>query len=88
MKTTTLLFTPLAATAVTVVAEDRTQSFDNTSGAAPKHWTTGVTGKGEARWTVEKDATAPTGPNVLKQSGVGGLRSHFQRRAAAARRIL
>ena len=38
-------------------------------GAAPKGWTLTKTGKGEPKWTVEKDDTAPSKPNVLKQSG-------------------
>jgi hypothetical protein len=37
----------------------------------PADWSAGVTGKGEPRWTVEADASAPSKPNVLKQSGVG-----------------
>ena len=40
-------------------------------GAAPAGWTSGVTGRGESRWAVESDTTAPSKPNVLKQSGVG-----------------
>jgi hypothetical protein len=40
-------------------------------GAAPTGWTTGVTGHGDSRWAVEADSGAPSGPNVLKQSGVG-----------------
>ncbi len=30
-----------------------------------------MTGRGAHRWTVEADASAPSKPNVLKQSGVG-----------------
>ena len=37
----------------------------------PAGWTAGVTGRGAYRWTVEADATAPSKPNVLKQSGQG-----------------
>lgn len=40
------------------------------SGKAPAGWEATKTGSGEARWTVEKDDTAPSKPNVLKQSGV------------------
>jgi len=40
-------------------------------GALPKAWSAGVTGRGSARWTVEADASAPSKPNVLKQSGQG-----------------
>ncbi len=49
-----------------------TVNFDRmTVGAEPQGWTCGVTGKGAPRWSVEADATAPSAPNVLKQSGSG-----------------
>src|SRR5437899_12288806 len=49
-----------------------TINFDaDTTGSAPSGWTAGVTGRGTYRWTVEADATAPSRPNVLKQSGQG-----------------
>jgi hypothetical protein len=40
-------------------------------GAAPAGWTTGVTGRGESRWSIESDPSAASKPNVLKQSGIG-----------------
>ena len=40
-------------------------------GAAPAGWVCGVTGRGSPKWTVEGDSTAPSKPNVLKQSGSG-----------------
>jgi hypothetical protein len=44
--------------------------FDaDTVGQQPAGWTCGVTGKGNPRWTVEKNASAPSQPNVLKQAG-------------------
>jgi len=44
--------------------------FDDAEpGMPPIGWTSAVTGKGEAKWTVEKDDSAPSKPNVLKQSG-------------------
>ncbi len=47
-----------------------TINFDDAkAGEAPPGWTATKTGKGEARWTIEKDDTAPSKPNVLKQSG-------------------
>ncbi|SRR5213594_1354248 len=47
-----------------------TVNFDNfKTGALPSGWTATKTGSGEARWTIEKDDTAPSKPNVLKQSG-------------------
>jgi hypothetical protein len=37
----------------------------------PPGWIAGVTGRGAPHWSVEADATAPSPPNVLKQSGRG-----------------
>ena len=49
-----------------------TENFDGTMvGALPAGWRCGVTGKGSPRWQVEAEATAPSKPNVLKQSGSG-----------------
>ncbi len=49
-----------------------TISFDDVAaGASPPGWTAGVTGRGSPRWTIERDAQAPSPPNVLKQSGRG-----------------
>jgi hypothetical protein len=39
------------------------------AGAPPKGWTLTMTGKGTPRWTVERDDTAPSKGQVLKQSG-------------------
>ena len=48
----------------------QTANFDNLkTGAPPPGWTATQTGSGEGKWTIEKDETAPSGPNVLKQSG-------------------
>ena len=53
-------------------AQAGTYTFDGeATGALPKGWRQGVTGRGSPRWTVEADATAPSGPNILKQSGSG-----------------
>ena len=49
-----------------------TIDFDKTSvGQLPDGWVGGVTGQGSPKWLVEADATAPSKPNVLKQSGDG-----------------
>ena len=40
-------------------------------GKLPKGWMTGVTGRGTPKWSVEADPSAPSKPNVLKQSGSG-----------------
>lgn len=61
-----LLMTALTATA----AYSQTVNFDDAqAGQLPANWTGTRTGKGEPKWTVEKDDTAPSKPNVLKQSG-------------------
>jgi hypothetical protein len=49
-----------------------TDNFDNAPvGSPPSDWTCGVTGRGSPRWTIETDPSAPSQPNVLKQSGSG-----------------
>ena len=53
-------------------AHAETINFDRDEvGKVPAGWTAGVTGRGAPRWAVEADATAPSKPNVLKQSGQG-----------------
>ncbi|PYR31087.1 MAG: hypothetical protein DMF90_26325, partial [Acidobacteria bacterium] len=45
-------------------------NFDTSAvGQPPAGWTATVTGTGAAKWTVERDDTAPSKPNVLKQAG-------------------
>ena len=47
-----------------------TVNFDDAKpGEPPPGWTATQTGSGKARWTIEKDDTAPGKSNVLKQSG-------------------
>jgi hypothetical protein len=47
-----------------------TINFDDAkTGAPPPGWTATRTGSGTAKWAVEKDDSAPSKPNVLKQSG-------------------
>ena len=49
---------------------DNTVSFENAQiGVTPEGWTATLTGKGDPKWTVEKDETAPSKQKVLKQSG-------------------
>ncbi len=56
----------------TTDAAIRLFSFDqDVPGALPAGWRAGVTGRGSPLWTVEADTTAPSKPNVLKQSGSG-----------------
>src|SRR6266705_3324596 len=47
-----------------------TVNFDDlTTGAPPTGWTATKTGKGDSKWEVVADDSAPSKPNVLKQSG-------------------
>ena len=47
-----------------------TITFDDVkTGGPPPGWTATQTGSGSAKWSVEKDDSAPSKPNVLKQSG-------------------
>ena len=58
----------LSATAASAVEEN----FDAVKpGTLPDDWSCGVTGKGSPVWKVETDTSAPSKPNVLKQSGSG-----------------
>ena len=62
----------IMATLFSATAATQTAGFDNDStGAAPAGWRAGVTGRGSPKWTVEADTSAPSKPNVLKQSGSG-----------------
>ncbi len=63
--------TLVAAGTVAIVAVGDSVNFDKAAvGQAPAGWTATKTGSGDAKWTIEKDDTAPSKPNVLKQSGV------------------
>lgn len=47
-----------------------TEKFDDAKpGMPPAGWIATQTGKGTANWSVEPDSSAPSKPNVLKQSG-------------------
>jgi hypothetical protein len=66
----------MSATALTVLASSAAWSdtidFDRQApGGPPTEWSCGVTGTGKPVWRVEADPTAPSAPNVLKQSGAG-----------------
>jgi hypothetical protein len=53
-------------------AAAETTGFDSdAAGGLPAGWRSGVTGRGSPKWTVEADASAPSKPNMLKQSGSG-----------------
>jgi 3-keto-disaccharide hydrolase len=54
----------------TSMALAQSVNFDDTKpGELPTNWTGTETGKGDPKWAVAKDGTAPSKPNVLKQHG-------------------
>jgi hypothetical protein len=57
-------------TITTGIAVAESVNFDDMlTGAAPPDWSATQTGSGTAKWAVEKDDSASSKPNVLKQSG-------------------
>lgn len=67
----TLVLPVLLAVILAGLATAQTVNFDNLQpGAPPPGWTATKTGSGQSKWSIEKDDTAPSKPNVLKQSGV------------------
>jgi 3-keto-disaccharide hydrolase len=65
MKTTMILVGALLASGAA-----ETVDFDKApTGKPPSGWTATQTGTGRARWEVAPDDTAPSRPNVLKQTG-------------------
>ena len=65
MKTTAIVVGALLAAGAT-----ETVNFDKLEvGKPPSGWTATQTGTGQAKWEVAPDGTAPSKPNVLKQSG-------------------
>ena len=64
------LFTIIVTSITTALAPAETVNFDDMKvGTVPPGWTATQTGSGTAKWSVEKDNSAPSKPNVLKQSG-------------------
>src|SRR5437016_4673791 len=60
----------MAITMATRLVIAETVNFDDMkTGAPPPGWTATLTGSGTAKWAVERDDSAPSKPNVLKQSG-------------------
>jgi hypothetical protein len=62
----------ITTTLLTGTAMAESINFDNDKlGGLPAQWSAGVTGRGTPKWAIEQDASAPSKPNVLKQSGSG-----------------
>jgi len=61
----------LILTFLTFSVRAETQNFDTyQAGPVQSEWRCGATGRGTSQWMVEHDESAPSKPNVLKQSGV------------------
>jgi len=71
-KALALIIPTLASVAIMTTTHAETVSFDREApGALPAGWRSGITGRGSPKWSVEADTSAPSRPNVLKQSGSG-----------------
>src|SRR5262249_6916254 len=66
---TTLLLSVAAPLALNFAFADTVNFDDLKTGAQPPGWTATHTGSGQAKWDVVTDDSAPSKPNVLKQSG-------------------
>jgi hypothetical protein len=64
-----LFYALIAITLSAAVQADVINFDDQPPGATPAGWTATKTGDGKPKWTTWKDDTAPSKPNVLKQSG-------------------
>jgi hypothetical protein len=58
----------IALTTGVLMALTQATTFD-AGDTLPEGWVTGITGEGEARWSVVRDSSAPSGSNVLRQAG-------------------
>ena len=63
-------WTIVAVFLVMAAGQSETVTFDKAEGGKPPSgWTATQTGSGKAQWAVVQDDSAPSKPNVLKQSG-------------------
>jgi hypothetical protein len=65
----TFVMTLFTFTIAAAAAPEMTNFDKAAARTAPAGWTATQTGTGQARWAVVADDTAPSKPNVLKQSG-------------------
>jgi len=67
-------FTLCLAVLVSSAGAAEPESFDKVKpGALPAGWTSALTGEGKPVWSVVADASAPSQPNALKQSGTASF---------------
>jgi len=64
---TRLLYFALSTSNCVLATESR-ETFDRST-QLPQGWQSGVTGQGSAKWEVVPEQSAPSKPNVLRQSG-------------------
>jgi hypothetical protein len=64
-----IVLTIAAGTLAPLLSAETVDFTSAQPGTLPPHWTGTQTGKGEARWSVEKDVSASGKSCVLKQSG-------------------
>src|SRR6266576_4836526 len=69
MKTILIAAALLCSVEVRAMAESTVTFEADAVGAAPKGWTATKTGRGDQRWTIEQDQTAPSKSKIVKQSG-------------------
>jgi hypothetical protein len=62
------------------MADNSTNLEEQLVGATPNGWTATMTGRGNAKWTIEQDQTAPSKSKVIIQSGVATHRCEVQGR--------
>src|SRR5436190_4074798 len=75
----------ILACASAFAAQAETENFDSSNpGALPEGWEAGVTGSGIPKWAVGTDPTAPSGKNVLQQTGRGTFPWCVKRNASLA----
>jgi hypothetical protein len=59
----------MSSLATSIALADTVNFDDLKTGAPPPGWTATKTGKGDPKWEVVADDSAPSKPNVLKQAG-------------------
>ena len=69
MKTILIAAALLCSVEVRAMAESTVTFEADAVGAAPNGWTATKTGRGDPRWTIEQDQTAPSKSKIVKQSG-------------------
>jgi len=69
MKTILIAAALFCSVEVRAMAESTVTFEADAVGAAPKGWTATKTGRGDPRWTIEQDQTAPSKSKIVKQSG-------------------